>query len=78
MVIDCAILGGDPAGLSAALVLGRAKRTVVVFDDVVCRNSRLIHNFGDRLINNGQAAVFLSVRKKQSSSHKLILHQSCV
>lgn len=39
MIIDCAILGGGPAGLSAALVLGRAKRTVVVFDDNQPRNA---------------------------------------
>jgi thioredoxin reductase (NADPH) len=32
-VFDCAILGGGPAGLSAALYLGRLKRRVVVIDD---------------------------------------------
>lgn len=30
---DCAIIGGGPAGLSAALVLGRAGRSVALFDD---------------------------------------------
>jgi thioredoxin reductase len=39
MVIDCAIIGGGPAGLSAALVLGRAKRNVVLFDDNQPRNA---------------------------------------
>lgn len=39
MSIDCAILGGGPAGLNAALVLGRAKRSVVVFDDNHPRNA---------------------------------------
>jgi thioredoxin reductase len=33
MNIDCAIIGGGPAGLNAALVLGRARRTVLVFDE---------------------------------------------
>lgn len=33
MLLDCAIIGGGPAGLNAALVLGRAKRNVMVFDD---------------------------------------------
>jgi thioredoxin reductase len=39
MIIDCAILGGGPAGLNAALVLGRARRTVLVFDDNQPRNA---------------------------------------
>jgi thioredoxin reductase len=35
---DVAIIGGGPAGLSAALVLGRSCRQVVVFDDGQYRN----------------------------------------
>src|SRR3954462_8450381 len=31
-MLDCAIVGGGAAGLSAALVLGRARRTAGVFD----------------------------------------------
>lgn len=39
MVIDCAIIGGGPAGLNAALVLGRARKHVVLFDDNRPRNA---------------------------------------
>jgi thioredoxin reductase len=39
MIVDCAILGGGPAGLNAALVLGRARRGVLVFDDNHPRNA---------------------------------------
>ncbi|HKV59732.1 MAG TPA: NAD(P)/FAD-dependent oxidoreductase [Ktedonobacteraceae bacterium] len=39
MIVDCAIIGGGPAGLNAALVLGRAMRKVVVFDDNHPRNA---------------------------------------
>jgi thioredoxin reductase len=39
MIVDCAIIGGGPAGLNAALVLGRARRTVLVFDDNQPRNA---------------------------------------
>ncbi len=39
MIIDCAIIGGGPAGVNAALVLGRARRTVLVFDENQPRNA---------------------------------------
>ncbi|WP_232329763.1 MULTISPECIES: NAD(P)/FAD-dependent oxidoreductase [unclassified Sporosarcina] len=47
MIYDCAIIGGGPAGLSAALVLGRARRNVIIFDDDHARNrvSRASHGF---------------------------------
>src|SRR5690242_18576534 len=35
---DCIIVGAGPAGLNAALVLGRARRRVVVLDDAHPRN----------------------------------------
>ena len=33
MLFDCAIVGGGPAGLNAALILGRVKRNVILFDN---------------------------------------------
>ncbi|WP_282942140.1 NAD(P)/FAD-dependent oxidoreductase [Paenibacillus sp. RC67] len=39
MLYDCAIIGGGPAGLSAALVLGRARRNVIVYDSNKPRNA---------------------------------------
>ncbi len=39
MLFDCAIIGGGPAGLSAALVLGRAKRKVLLLDEGRPRNA---------------------------------------
>lgn len=38
MVYDCIIIGGGPAGLSAALVLGRAKLNVLLIDNNDPRN----------------------------------------
>lgn len=38
-MLDCAIIGGGPAGLNAALVLGRARRNIVLFDNGKARNA---------------------------------------
>ena len=44
---DCTIIGGGPAGLNAALVLGRARRNVVLVDSNDARNkvTREAHGF---------------------------------
>lgn len=39
MIVDCAIIGGGPAGLNAALTLGRSRRNVLLFDDNQPRNA---------------------------------------
>ncbi|HKO65155.1 MAG TPA: NAD(P)/FAD-dependent oxidoreductase, partial [Candidatus Nitrosocosmicus sp.] len=36
---DCAIIGGGPAGLNAALILGRARRNTILFDNNNPRNA---------------------------------------
>ncbi len=44
MVVDCAIIGGGPAGLNAALLLGRARREALLFDDNKPRNAMIQHS----------------------------------
>jgi thioredoxin reductase len=39
VLIDSAIIGGGPAGLNAALILGRARRNVILFDNNNPRNA---------------------------------------
>ena len=38
-LFDCAIIGGGPAGLNAALILGRARRNVILLDNNNPRNA---------------------------------------
>lgn len=40
---DALIIGGGPAGLSAALALGRTRRTAVIFDSGEYRNAMSAH-----------------------------------
>lgn len=46
-MVDAIIIGGGPAGLSAALALGRCRRKVVIFDKGEPRNaaSKALHGF---------------------------------
>ncbi|MEK5485130.1 NAD(P)/FAD-dependent oxidoreductase [Lysinibacillus sp. FSL M8-0355] len=39
MIYECAIIGGGPSGLNAALVLGRARRSVALIDNNRPRNA---------------------------------------
>jgi thioredoxin reductase len=49
-MLDVIIVGGGPAGLNAALVLGRQRRRVVLFDDGKPRNAAVhaVHGFLSR------------------------------
>ena len=56
-LFDAAIIGGGPAGLSAALALSRVQRSVILFDSQTYRNasSKYVHNiFGQDGIENSQ------------------------
>jgi len=68
-LIDTAIIGGGPAGLSAALVLGRARKSVIVMDEGRPRNrvTREIHGFLTRdSISPGE---FRRIAKEQISAY---------
>lgn len=43
MPVDVVIVGGGPAGLNAALMLGRATKSVVLFDSGPPRNAAAVH-----------------------------------
>ena len=75
---DVVIVGGGPAGLSAALVLGRCRRTVLVCDEGKPRNaaSRAVHNFLTREGTPPDALV--RIARAQLAPYDVELRRVCV
>ncbi|WP_072335899.1 MULTISPECIES: NAD(P)/FAD-dependent oxidoreductase [unclassified Paenibacillus] len=68
-LIDVGIIGGGPAGLNAALVLGRARKSVVVIDEGRPRN-RVTHETHGFLTRDGiRPDEFRRVAREQIRSY---------
>src|ERR1044071_7432283 len=71
-IFDVIIVGGGPAGLSAALILGRCRRRAVVFDSGEPRNaaSRALHGY---LTRDGIVpSEFLRIGREQLAPYDTI------
>ncbi|TMV48773.1 NAD(P)/FAD-dependent oxidoreductase [Paenibacillus mesophilus] len=68
-LLDVAIIGGGPAGLNAALVLGRARKTVAVIDEGRPRNAvtREVHGFLTR--DGVSPGEFRRIAKEELSAY---------
>jgi thioredoxin reductase len=64
-VLDAVIVGGGPAGLSAALVLGRARKSVLVIDTGRPANAASAHAIGGLLSQTGVSPVELRRRGRK-------------
>ena len=69
MVLDCAIIGGGPAGLNAALVLGRARRKVLLFDDNKPRNAVTQHSHGFITRDGVHPAEFRAIGQQEIAKY---------
>jgi thioredoxin reductase len=71
---DCIIIGGGPAGLNAAVVLGRCRRKVLVFDTEQYRNkaSHGMHNYLTRDDILPKDFIDISHRELQKYSVQLL------
>ncbi|KOS60261.1 NAD(P)/FAD-dependent oxidoreductase [Lysinibacillus agricola] len=69
-VYDCAIIGGGPAGLNAALLLGRTNRLVALFDT---NNDHLAFELQESISRNGNAAIeFMQAAKEKLNQYPTI------
>src|SRR6188508_690807 len=71
-VLDAIVIGGGPAGLSAALVLGRCLRNVVVCDAGHPRNepARIFNGYLSR--DGSSPAEFLAISREQLKRYKTV------
>lgn len=72
-VFDVIIVGGGPAGLNAAVVLGRCRRNVLLFDTGKQRNrmSHGIHNYLTR--DNMLPAEFIEQARKETKKYGVVM-----
>jgi thioredoxin reductase len=71
-LLDCVIVGGGPAGLSAALMLGRCRRCVVLCDGGQPRNaaSQAMHGFLSR--DGIPPLELLSIARQQLRPYEMV------
>ncbi|WP_025114199.1 NAD(P)/FAD-dependent oxidoreductase [Lysinibacillus fusiformis] len=69
---DCMIIGGGPAGLSAALTLGRARRKVVLFDNGKNRNRVTQESHGFLTRDGIKPQEFKNIARKDIKSYPSI------
>lgn len=67
--VDLVIVGGGPAGLSAALTLGRARRSVVVIDEGQPRNRVTHESHGFLTRDRIRPAEFRAVAREQIAAY---------
>jgi thioredoxin reductase len=74
MIFDAIIVGGGPAGLNAAIVLGRSRRNVLLFDTGRQRN-RFSHGIHNYLTRDGLLpADFLRIAYREIKKYRVVVN----
>jgi thioredoxin reductase len=74
MLFDCAIIGGGPAGLNAALVLGRARRNTLLFDNNNPRNAVTQESHGFITRDGIKPKEFREIAHKEISKYPSVTY----
>jgi len=74
MIYDCAIIGGGPAGLNAALVLGRARKNVALLDNSRPRNGVTHASHGFITRDGIQPAEFRRIAYEEVLNYPSVRH----
>lgn len=75
MLYDCAIIGGGPAGLNAALVLGRARRNTLFFDNNNPRNAVTQESHGFITRDGIKPKEFREIAHKEIDKYPSVLYE---
>ena len=76
MLFDCAIIGGGPAGLNSALVLGRARRNVILFDNNKPRNAVTQESHGFITRDGIKPTEFRQIAHKEISKYPSVEYKN--
>lgn len=76
MIYDCVIIGGGPAGLNAALVLGRSRRKVLIYDSNQPRNAVTHESHGYLTRDGVTPSEFREIAYKEVLKYPTVEHLS--
>ncbi|WP_077622610.1 NAD(P)/FAD-dependent oxidoreductase [Sediminibacillus massiliensis] len=72
MLLDCIIVGGGPAGLNASLVLGRARKNIILFDEDKPRNGVTHESHGFITRDGTTPSEFKRIGKQELAKYPTI------
>ena len=76
MLFDCAIIGGGPAGLNAALVLGRVRRNTLLFDSNNPRNAVTQESHGFITRDGVKPKEFREIAHKEIGKYPSVIYET--
>lgn len=74
-LFDCAIIGGGPAGLNAALVLGRARRNTILLDNDNPRNAVTQESHGFITRDGIKPKEFREIAHRDIAKYPSVIHE---